>query len=152
MLDGTTISVTQERQYERVYTGSGFGMLSRESWLTFNLPAFSSKPITWHESLHPIVLNVFQGRLYVVGIPPTAREQEQYGAYAPPYVGFIFSGGKWTRIAFSQIPRSIYATNMRIDNQPPLVDRISLACKAVEQNDPEYPLPLKAIDPAFGVN
>ncbi|MGZ3254869.1 MAG: hypothetical protein ACXU7D_11245, partial [Burkholderiaceae bacterium] len=68
--------------------------IAREGWLTISLPEFSEQPIVWHEHLFAIVVNIHGGRLYVVGCPPTAREEQYYGNPKPNYVGFVWEGGQ----------------------------------------------------------
>ncbi len=79
LLDGRVINITQKRRYDNVFTGSNYGALPREYWLIFKLPEFGNQEITWHENLLPQVLNVYQGKLYVVGLPFTKVEFKQYG-------------------------------------------------------------------------
>jgi hypothetical protein len=102
--DGRVITVTQKKHME--------GAFAREAWLTINLPEFSSQPIVWHEHLQAMVLNVYAGHLYVVGIPPTQREYDEYGRQALPYIGFMWENGQWKRISISNIPEQIYDANM----------------------------------------
>jgi len=148
--DGRVITITQKRRYESVYTGSNTGNLPREFWLTFKLPEFGDKEITWHENLMPQVLNVYQGKLYVVGTPFTEREFRQYGKPYPEYVPYRYDAGQWQRIAFTEIPVAIYDTNMWIDIEPENNSKfISLAIKATEMKDDSLPDPVKRISPNF---
>lgn len=134
--DGRVIVVTQKRRYESVYTGSNTGNLPRDSWLTFKLPEFGNQEIVWHENLLPQVLNVYQGRLYVVGVPFTEKEFRQYGKPYPEYVSYRYEVGKWQRIPFNEIPEAIYDTNLLIANEPPNGEIfVSFAIKAEEMKD-----------------
>ena len=83
----------------------------RDTWLTIDIPEFRSKPIVWHEKLRPLVLNVHQGKLFVVRYPGTRVELKYYGNPQPPYVGFRYDDGQWRRIPFTDIPEAIYETN-----------------------------------------
>lgn len=103
LLDGRVITVTQKNRVDEV---------PREFWLTIRLPEFSEKEIVWHEGLRPYVLNIYQGNLYVVGIPGTSREYNQYGRPEPTYVGYRYDSNYWVRIQFSEIPVAIYDFNM----------------------------------------
>ena len=126
------------------------GIIARETWMTINLPEFSSKPIVWHENLWPIVVNIDQSRLYIVGVPPTKVEFNFYGKPRPDYVGFIWDEDKWTRIPFEKIPESIYKTNMLLEGVPPNgITLLTLEKKnSKEVNDAiGMPLYLKKIDP-----
>jgi hypothetical protein len=118
--DGRTIVVTQKKHCEGAYTGGNYAdCIARESWLTINLPEFSAQPIVWHEHLFAIVVNIHDGRLYVVGFPPTEREFNLYGSQRPPYFGFVLENGLWKGIPFKEIPEAIYDTNMFMEAIPP---------------------------------
>lgn len=152
LLDGRVITVTQKRRYEGVYTGQDFGAVVREAWLTLKLPEFGNQDIIWHESLHPQILNFHNGRLYIVGVPPTGQEFYQYGKPKPTYVGFRYEGGKWLRIPFAEIPEAIYVTNLWIENVPPNKSgNISFADKAKEMQDRELGKHYKRIDSTYAV-
>jgi hypothetical protein len=109
LLDGRVITVTQKRRID----GSN---MEREAWLTFKLPEFSNKEIVWHENLTVKILNVYQNKLYVVGIPATTIEYRQYGRPEPVYIGYRFDNAQWVRIPFNEIPVAIYDVNMYPDN------------------------------------
>ncbi|HWW04229.1 hypothetical protein [Collimonas sp.] len=109
--DGRVITVTQKKHVD--------GGMAREAWLTINLPELSPQPIVWHGHLDPMVLNIYEGKLYVVGMPPTQREFEQLGSPRPPYLGYIWGGGQWKRLQFSEIPVAIYDANMLLEGLPP---------------------------------
>lgn len=131
LLDGRIIVVEQKRRYERAYTGQDFGNVAREAWVTFKLPEFENQDIVWHESLGIRVLNVFEGKLYIIGNPFTYREFKQYGEPNPTYVSYRFDNGQWTRLAFNQIPVAIYDSNMWLETAPDKGDIfVSLADKA----------------------
>lgn len=148
--DGRVITITQKRRYESVYTGSNSGNLPREYWMIIKLPEFGNKEITWHENLLPQVLNVYQGKLYVVGTPFTEVEFRQYGKPFPEYVPYRYEAGQWQRITFNEIPEAIYDTNLLIANEP--LNRakfVTFAMKAEEVRDETLPQPLKIISPTF---
>lgn len=150
--DGRVITVTQKRRYENVNTGHSphSSSVPREVWLTFKLPEFGNKDIVWHEKLGPQILNLHNGKLYIVGFPPTGREFDLYGKQRPPYIGFRYQAGHWLRIPFTEIPTAIYDTNMWIGNAPPNQSgRIALADKAVEMQDQELSKHDKRIDPKY---
>ncbi|CAN7514661.1 hypothetical protein [Polaromonas sp. LjRoot131] len=150
--DGRVIVVTQKRRCEGGdYTAkTNASCIARESWMTIKLPEFSHKEIVWHESLKPMVVNVHQSRLYVVGRAPTTLEFRAYGASNPPYFGFVWSDGKWKRIPFIEIPEALYDGNMLIESIPKnTTGFLSLERKGseAENGDPRYPLPLRRVDP-----
>jgi hypothetical protein len=152
--DGRVIVVTQKKRCEGGdYTAkTGATCIARESWLTLSLPEFSQKEIVWHEGLKPMVLNVHEGRLYVVGRAPTTLEFRAYGATNPPYFGFVWDKQTWKRIAFTDIPEAIYDANMLIESIPQdRTDRLTLLQKnsEAENGNPVYPSPLRRIDPKY---
>lgn len=151
--DGRVIVVEQKRRYEGVYTGQNVGSVVRESWLTFKLPEFGDKEITWRENLKPRILNLYKGNIYIVGWPPTGREFDQYGKQRPPYIGFIYENKIWRRIPFSEIPQEIYDTNLWIENAPQDgVMHVSLEDKLSEMHDPQISGQNKKIDPDYKSN
>lgn len=152
--DGRVIVVTQKKRCEGgdYNAKTNATCIAREAWLTLNLPEFSNKEIVWHESLDPMVVNIHQGRLYVVGFPPHTVEFRAYGATNPPYFGFLWDNGTWKRIAFRDIPEAIYDGNMLIESIPKnKTDFLKLAEKMseAENGDPRYPPSLRRIDPKY---
>ena len=150
--DGRVIVVTQRKRCEvGDYTAkAGATCIAREAWLTLKLSEFSDKEIVWHESLDPMVANIHQGRLYVVGRPPHTLEFRAYGGTNPPYYGFVWDTGAWRRIEFSEIPEAIFDRNMLIESIPQnqtsfltLMQKNSFA----ENGNPVYPPYLRRIDP-----
>jgi hypothetical protein len=154
LLDGRVIVVTQEKRCEGGdYTAkTNASCLAREAWVTISLPEFSDKNIVWHENLNPMVINVYRGKLYIVGSPPTTREFRKYGAVNPPYIGFVWGQDAWKRISFADIPEAIYDGNMLIRNIPKTrTDHVSLEQKKTETsccfNQPQL-----RIDPAYKIS
>ena len=109
--DGRVIVVEQKRRLEQGFV--------RESWITVNLPEFSASPIVWDEKLMPSILNIDDGKLYIVGEPATGRETDLYGCPEHGYVGFKWDGENWKRIPFAQIPENIYDVNLLLNSVPP---------------------------------
>ncbi len=146
LLDGRVITVTQKRRYDT-------DKMPREAWLTFKLPEFSNQEIVWHENLEVQVLNVYQGKLYVVGSPHGLREFRQYGRPAPSYIGFRFDAGQWLRILFNEIPVAIYDTNMYPGNMA--LDRrkqVSVADKVEIFKDDRWDPSQRRIDPSYKIS
>jgi hypothetical protein len=149
LFDGSVITVTQKRRLESVYTGQNFGNIPREAWLTFNLLQFSPRQIVWHENLIPMVLNISNGKLYIVATPWTARERQQYGDPNPNYVGYRFENGQWARIDFNDIPVAIYDRNMWLHSVPKKGSaRVTLDDKAKVLEDPRIRNRYKRVDPS----
>jgi len=140
LVDGRVITVTQKRRYDTE-------KMPREAWLTFKLPEFSNQEILWHENLEVQVLNVYQGKLYVVGDPRGLREFRQYGA---DYVPYRHEAGKWVRIPLNEVPLAIYETNMYPGNMA--LDRrkqVSVADKVEIFKDDRWDRSQRRIDPNF---
>ena len=104
LLDGRVITVKQKLRYER--------LTPRESWITVNLPETGNQDVTWNERLTPKVLNVINGKLYIVGMPITEIEFYWYHKPSPPYIGFIYDNKAWRQIPFKEIPVEIYDMNL----------------------------------------
>jgi hypothetical protein len=154
--DGRVIVVKQKKRCQGAYTGGNYAAcIPREAWLTINLPEFSAQEIVWHESLDPMIVNLHNGRLYVVGWPPTNLEFRLYGKPRPPYVGFLFENNQWKRIPFEEIPEAIYDTNMLIESIPPSGTTL-LTLEKKESRDvngkPTYQEDQKRIDPTYKSN
>jgi hypothetical protein len=140
LLDGRVITVTQKNRVEEG--------IPREFWLEFKLPGSTAQEITWHENLMPIVLNMYQNKLYIVGIPFTKREFRQYGNPRPPYLGYRYEEGRWQPIPFKQIPEAIYDVNLYFDNMAlEKKQHVSLHDKAEMMKDERYRPYTKRIDP-----
>ena len=148
LLDGRVIVVNQKRRYEGGYSGSDFGSMPRESWLTVKLPETGNHETTWHEKLDPSHINVAKGRLYIVAQPMTTREYFLYSQPRPPYIGYVFESKVWRRIPFNEIPVEIYDTNLTIDSEKYIhAGQITLTDKAKAFSDPRMGNYLKRIDP-----
>lgn len=146
LLDGRVIIITQKRRYDN-------GKMPREFWLSFKLPEFSNQEIAWHENLSPRVLNVYQGKLYVVGAPWTTREFEQYGKPKPSYLGYRYEAGRWQLVPFNEIPVAIYDTNLLIEGEPPRDMKFAtFAMKAEEMAEEKIGNSVKRIDPKYVVH
>lgn len=150
--DGRVIVVTQKKRCEGgdYNAKRNASCLAREAWLTIRLPEFSAKDIVWNESLIPMVVNVHQGQLYVVGQAQTTLEFRAYGATNPPYFGFIWRDGTWRRIPFVEIPEAIYDGNMLIEAIPKNRTKfLSIERKTSyeENGDARYPSFYRRIDP-----
>lgn len=149
LFDGSVITVTEERRSEEVYAGNGSGTVTRETWLTFEIPHAGSRRTTWHEYLRPQVLNEYRGSWYVVAVPPTWTEFAQYGRPRPQYVCFVYRSGTWERIPFNSVPTAIYDTNLLIDAPPSPLKHVSLQFKEGANSDPMFPGSYKRLDPMW---
>jgi hypothetical protein len=145
--DGRVIVVEQKKRIG--------GLMAREAWLTIKLPEFGVQPIVWHESLDPLVVNISEGKLYVVGYPPSVVEYNHYERPNPCYVGFVWENEKWNRISFEDIPIQIYKTNMLIDSFAPkgtILLTLDRKNSHDMNGDGRLPNSLRGIEPKFTCN
>ena len=151
LLDGRVVTVTQKKwcrggDYNDKVKAT---CLARDAVVTMRFAEFSDKEITWHERLDPMIINVYEGKLYIVGVPPTTVEFRYYGAVNPPYYGFVWSGVKWELMPFQSIPVAIYNRNMLIGSIPETrTDHVSLEQKRIESIG-GYMAPQFRIDPLY---
>jgi hypothetical protein len=156
--DGRVVVVTQKRKCEGAYTGGNYAYcIAREAWLTINLPQFSAQEIVWHEHLQPMILNIYEGKLFVVGTPPSEQEFHLYGSERPPYFGFVWDGGNWKRIPFKEIPEQIYDSNLLMNGvgiPPSGMTYLPLDKKESREMNGDLTLgkEYKRIDPSYGSN
>lgn len=146
LLDGRVITVTQKRRYDT-------DKMPREAWLTFRLPEFSNQEIVWHENLEIQVLNVYQGKLYLVGYTYGIHEFRQYDRPPSLHISFRYDTGQWVRIPLSEIPVAIYDTNMYPGNMG--LDRrkqVSVADKFEVFKDDRWMPSQRRIDPNYRSN
>jgi hypothetical protein len=149
--DGRLIVVTQKRRCDSAYTGGNMAScIEREAWLSFSLPEPGGREVEWRENLSPLVLNVHNGKFFIVGTPPTGREFNLYGNPQPPYLGFKLEGTQWKRIPFAEIPVEVYDTNLVIDGMFVKTKYLTLAEKNGPKmnGNPGYPPYFKRIDPS----
>jgi hypothetical protein len=153
LLDGRVVVVQQKRRYEHVFTGDGVGSIAREAWLTVKLPETGGKKVEWNEPLHPLVLNIHGGKVYVVCTFPSGKEYLQSGRPRPPYVAFTYQEGAWRRIPFSKVPIEIYETNLLIEQRPPRgTTHITLSEKAAANADPQIGARMRRLDPTWALD
>jgi hypothetical protein len=123
LADGRVILVEQKKRDIRIVNDvlnrNDPKRIPHESWLTINLPEFSAQPIVWHQYLTALVLNIDDGRLYIVGIPPTVLEFHMYADPKQYYVSFLWENETWIPIPVNRISERIYTSNMLIDKFPP---------------------------------
>ena len=149
LLDGRVVTVVQKK----LCKGGDYAAtveatcLARDAWVRIEIPEINDHEILWHENLNPMVINIFKGRLYIVGTPPTSVEFRKYGAVNPPYYGFTWEGGNWKHIPFAEIPNEIYEGNMLIESIPKTrATHVTLEQKKIETGCC-YRSPQRRIDP-----
>ncbi len=145
--DGRIVEVTQKRRCEG-------DCIERESWLTINLPETDNKDVTWNEKLKPMLINVSNKKLYVVGRPATGREYDLYGRPEPFYLCFRWGDDGWKRIDIHEVPVDIHDANLVIDGALVNVTRLELKYKTRMNSDAGYANApqLKRIVPTYRSN
>lgn len=73
-----------------------------ETVLTFDLPEMGGKQ-TWREHLSPSIVDIYEGRAYVVG-HVTHKFAYVYKAPKYGYVAYTYGGSGWQRIPFISLP------------------------------------------------
>lgn len=76
-----------------------------ETALTFDLPEMGGKQ-TWREFLYPAIVDVYQGKAYVVG-SVTYKSAWQYKDPKYGYVAFVYSASGWQRVPLISLPEPI---------------------------------------------
>jgi len=151
-LDGRVVTIVQKRWCRGGdYTAKTRATcLAYDALITMKLPQFFNEDIIWHEALDPMVINVYAGKLYIVGVPPTNVEFRKYGAVNPPYYAYMWDKNAWVRLSFDAIPIAIYDSNMLIESIPKTrTGHVTLMQKNIEVMSGNYTAPYKRIDPNF---
>lgn len=147
--DSRVIVASIKFRFEGAYNGSNYGGVLRESWITLKLPETGNQATTWNKKLQPKNLNVVNGKLYIVGMPPTDREFYLYNKPRPPYIGYVFENKAWRRIPFNEIPEAMYDMNLSSGAiHPNSSGLVTLADKAVELGDPRILKAFRRIAPS----
>jgi hypothetical protein len=95
----------------------------------------------------PLVVNLFDGHLYVVGLAFTALEHRQYGFPQPPYVCYSWGATGWSMINFSDLPTELYETNMYLLSRPPSPFGAKLTTQDQQEARQTWPVPqMKRLD------
>jgi len=94
--DGRIITIHQKRQYFDNYG-------TNQSWVTLDLPELGGKRV-WHSYLMPQRVDVFEGRVYVFGLPRGDRQLEYYRFPIYYMVAFEWRNGGFRRIPFLDVP------------------------------------------------
>ena len=151
-LDGRVVTILQKKWCRGGdYTAkTGATCLAYDALITMKMPEFFDGDIIWHEALNPMVINVYAGKLYIVGVAPTNVEFRKYGAVNPPYYAYMWDKNSWVRLSFDAIPVAIYDTNMLIESIPKTrTGHVTLLQKREEVMSGNYTAPYKRIDPNF---
>jgi hypothetical protein len=121
LADGRVIVVRQGRGTSHLYNAVGDVVLPTLASLRFTLPDIQASPIEWSDRFMPLILNLYEGALYVGGSPLLGRHFREFGR---PRSGWVVqrhnpTTNGWDRIPASQTPEPIRKTNLLIDRVPP---------------------------------
>ena len=97
--DGRLLSVHRRHEYIE-----GYGV--RRTWLTFSLPEMGGRQ-TWTEWMYPAIVDVNDGKVYVVGYAPGFK---QFSSYLNPrylLVAYVWNGTSFARIPLLSVPEKI---------------------------------------------
>jgi hypothetical protein len=97
--DGRMIMVNRKQEYIE-----GYGV--KRTWLTFSLPEMGGEQ-TWYEWMYPAIVDVYEGKVYVVGYTPGVNQFSEYLYPRYQLVSYLFDGKKFARIRFNQLPDQI---------------------------------------------
>lgn len=99
--DGRMLIVHRRHDYVE-----GYGV--SRTWLTFSLPEMGGKQ-TWSEWMYPAIVDVSDGKVYVVGFTPG---EKQFSSYFDPrflMVAYMWNGKEFARVPFLTVPEKIRA-------------------------------------------
>lgn len=97
--DGRTLIVHRKQEFVE-----GYGV--RRTWLTFSLPEMGGKR-TWTQWMYPAIVDVMDGKVYMVGYTPGVK---QFSIYVNPrylLVAYQWDGKDFVRIPFLNVPEKI---------------------------------------------
>lgn len=92
----------------------------KEQSLTFTLPATNER-VTWKSEYSkdvgladflPMLLDIHQGKAYVVADTVGCLSYNKWGRPNPPYVIFKYDGKAWQRISLPELPAEIKTPNL----------------------------------------
>ena len=131
----------------------------KEQSLTFALPA-TNESITWQTEFSedigladfkPILLDIVQGKAYIVTTPMGCLAYNKWGRPNPPYVVFKYEGKEWKRISLQELPVEINSPNLIIsspDNEVEKIGKSLIPAETIkrlngELTQPEYKIILR---------
>lgn len=97
--DGRSIIVHRKQEYIE-----GYGV--KRTWLTFSLPEIGGEK-TWYEWMYPAIVDVHEGKVYVVGYTPSVQ---QFSSYSNPrylLVAYSWQGSGLQRIPLMSVPAAV---------------------------------------------
>jgi len=130
--------------------GRGPGWLFKEASIAANLPAPISKRVSLEGRLAPIVLDVFNGAAYLVGVPTAIGEDQWKVPSHELYVAFRLGDQGWQRIPLRDVPESVRPNLLAsvrtvFLDRPPAPSHVSLELKSKVDSRPELDRRYKTI-------
>jgi len=104
----------------------------KEESLIFTMPTTNER-ITWKNKYSedvgladfmPMLVDIFQGAVYLVSSPVGCLSYNKWGRPNPPYVVFKYEGKEWKRIPLQELPAEINAPNLIISSPDNNVEKI----------------------------
>lgn len=126
----------------------------KEQSLAFALPV-TNEDVTWKTmfsediglaDFKPILLDIVQGKAYIVTTPMGCLSYNKWGRPNPPYVLFKHEGKEWKRIPLQELPAEIKTPNLIIsdpDNEAEKIGKNLIPAETIkrlngELTQPEY--------------
>lgn len=104
----------------------------KEGSLSFTLPP-TSEIVTWKSEYNPdvgladfmpLLLDMFQGAVYVVSVPVGCLSYNKWGRPNPPYIVFKYEDKAWKRIPLQELPAEIKTPNLIFSSPDNKVEQI----------------------------
>lgn len=112
----------------------------KEQSLIFTLPA-TDEHVTWKSEyskdvgfadLMPMLVDIFQGEVYLVSSPVGCLSYNKWGRPNPPYVVFKYEGKEWKRIPLQELPAEIKTPNLIFSSPDNEVERMGKSFVSAE--------------------
>jgi len=140
----------------------------KEQSLVFTLPTTNER-VTWETvfsadiglaDFKPILLDIVQGKAYIVTTPMGCLAYNKWGRPNPPYVLFKYEGKEWKRIPLQELPLELNTPNLIISSPDNEVERIGknlIPAETIkrlngELTQPEYKTILREALPQARIN
>ena len=113
----------------------------KEQSLAFTFPT-TNESVTWKTEFSedvgladfkPILLDIIQGKAYIVTTPMGCLSYNKWGRPNPPYVVFRYEGKGWKRITLQELPAPLKTPNLIISSPDNEVKRIGKSLIAADE-------------------
>lgn len=149
--DGRTIVVDRSNRYDDVgWTKPASSGLFQRARLAFATPRPIIHLKDWEGSAQPLILDVRDGKAYLVAIVTSYSGVEEFGKPDPGYVAFVFSGDHWKRIDLKDLPSGL-SVNLLVLPRADLVrhEPVSISTKERAKAQDRVPDQFRRLDPAY---